>query len=303
MQRGLSQLWGRLRAKRQAQVLQRRAISDALWHSTVAALPFVQALPAPDLLRLRQLASLLLDRKEFSGARGWVVTDAQAVMVAVQACLPILHIAAPERPDLALRWYNGFVGIVLHESEVRARRSRQDEAGVVHHWQEDLRGEAMQGGPLMLAWSDVAAAGSTARESYNVVIHEFIHVMDMQDGVPNGCPPMPAHTRSIWLKTLQSEYAAFCEQCALWERFGTMASATVGNGQAIAMPAQPHGASTPDAGTRLQAPLMDSYGTSSIDEFFAVAAEAYFVRRADFAAMHPRLLALFDGFFRPVQEH
>jgi MtfA peptidase len=301
MLRGLSQLWGKLRAKRQAQVLQRRAISDALWHSTVAALPFIHRLPTPDLLRLRQLASLFLDRKEFSGARGWVVTDAQAVMVAVQACLPILHIAPPERPDLALRWYDGFVGIVLHESEVRARRSRQDEAGVVHHWQEDLRGEAMQGGPLMLAWSDVAAAGSTASESYNVVIHEFIHVMDMQNGAPDGCPPMPADALRVWQETLQSEYTAFCEQCALWERFGTMASSTVGSGQPVAMAAQRSSGSDSHEGTRLQAPLMDSYGTTSIDEFFAVAAEAYFVRRADFAAMHPRLLALFDGFFRPVR--
>ncbi len=267
---------GRWRATRQAQALQRRPISDVLWHSTVATLPFVQAQPTADLLRLRQLASLFLDRKEFSGAQGWVVTDAQAVMVAVQACLPILHIAAPERPDLALRWYDGFLGIVLHAGEVRAQRSEQDEAGVVHHWQEDLTGEAMQGGPLMLAWSDVAAAGSLACESYNVVIHEFIHVMDLQDGLADGCPPLSAPARHDWLRALQSEYELFCEQCVLWERFGTMASQH----------------------PQLQAPLLDSYGTRSIDEFFAVAAEAYFVRRSDFALRHPQLLAQFDGFFK-----
>jgi MtfA peptidase len=267
--------------RRQAHTLERRAISDALWHSTLAALPFVQALPQPDLQRLRQLASLFLDRKEFSGAQGWVVTDAQAVMVATQACLPLLHIAPPERPDLALRWYDGFVGIVLHASEVRARRSRQDEAGVVHSWQEDLAGEAMQGGPLMLAWSDVAAAGSTASESYNVVIHEFIHVMDMQGGIPDGCPPMPAGARQVWRAVLQAEYAALCEQTALWQRFGGLPGSDA-------------------ASMALQKPLLDAYGTSSLDEFFAVAAEAYFVRRTDFSRAHPRLLAQFDGFFRPT---
>ncbi|MGA8515512.1 MAG: M90 family metallopeptidase [Burkholderiaceae bacterium] len=265
-----SRLSGQWRATRQAQALQRRPISDALWHSTIAALPFIHTLGAPDLQRLRQLASLFLDRKEFSGAQGWVVTDAQAVMVATQACLPILHIAAPERPDLALRWYGGFVGIVLHAGEVRARRSEQDETGVVHHWQEDLTGETLQGGPLMLAWSDVANAGHSARESYNVVVHEFIHVMDLQDGMADGCPPMPAGARNTWLATLQAEYATFCEQTVLWERFGTLAG---------------------------HAPLLDAYGSTSIDEFFAVAAEAYFVRRSDFASAHPRLLAQFDGFF------
>jgi MtfA peptidase len=278
MQWRLSQLWSKLRERRQARVLKRRAISDALWQSTVAALPFIHALPGSDLLRLRQLATLFLDRKEFSGAQGWVVTDAQAVMVAVQACLPILHIAAPERPDLALRWYDGFVGIVLHAGEVRARRSEQDEAGVVHSWQENLTGETLQGGPLMLAWSDVADAGHTASESYNVVIHEFIHVMDLQDGLADGCPPMPADARRAWQAVLQAEYIAFCEQSTLWERFGGMTSYS---------PA-------------LQEPLLDSYGTSSIDEFFAVAAEAYFVRREDFARRHPRLLAQFDGFFNDL---
>jgi MtfA peptidase len=270
-----------LRAVSHTRSLQRRAISDALWHSTLDDLPFLQPLSANDLLRLRNLASLFLDRKEFSGAQGWVVTDAQAVMVAVQACVPILHIAPPDRPDLALRWYNGFVGIVLHASEVRARRTETDETGVVHSWQEDLTGEVVQGGPLMLAWSDVAAAGATASESYNVVIHEFIHVMDMQDGTPDGCPPMPANLRSAWLATMQTQYEAFCEQVQRWERFGSLAVTTSVAGQSMPM----------------QGPLLDSYGTSSIDEFFAVAAEAYFVRRSDFSVAYPELSAMFDRFF------
>jgi MtfA peptidase len=277
----LSRMGARLRAASQARTLQRRAISDALWQSTLTDLPFVQALHAADLQRLRSLASLFLDRKEFNGAQGWVVTDAQAVMVAVQACLPILHIAPPDRADLALRWYDGFVGIVLHASEVRARRVDTDEAGVVHSWQEDLTGEVVQGGPLMLAWSDVAAAGSTASEAYNVVIHEFIHVMDMQDGVPDGCPPMSADARRAWLLTMQAQYDAFCEQVQQWERFGGLATGLASSGQS----------------TSLQEPLIDSYGTTSIDEFFAVAAEAYFVRRADFGVAYPELLALFDRFF------
>jgi MtfA peptidase len=281
MRAWLGRIGARLRAASHTRSLQRRAISDALWQSTLAELPFLQTLSADDLQRLRSLSSLFLDRKEFTGAQGWTVTDAQAVMVALQGCLPILHIAPPDRPDLALRWYDGFVGIVLHAGEVRARRMETDEAGVVHSWQEDLTGEVVQGGPLMLAWSDVAAAGSTASEAYNVVIHEFVHVMDMQDGVPDGCPPMAADVRRAWLATMQAQFEAFCEQVQQWERFGRLAAGLSGAVQ-----------STP-----LQEPLLDSYGTTSIDEFFAVAAEAYFVRRSDFAAAYPELLAVFDRFF------
>jgi MtfA peptidase len=268
---------------RTRQALARRPISDSLWHATLTALPFIQALPAADLQRLRTLVSVFLDSKEFSGAGGLQVTDAQAVMVATQACLPVLHIAPPHRPDLALRWYSGFVGIVLHPSSVRARRSQVDAAGVVHHWQEALSGEAMDGGPLMLAWSDVATAGTSAHESYNVVVHEFAHVMDMLGGPPDGCPPMPAAQRREWQRVMQSEFEMLSEQLAQWQRFGGMANGPEGSQN------------------QLSEPLLSDYAVTNSAEFFAVAAEAYFVNPNRFAAAHPQLQTLFDGFFKPQQ--
>jgi MtfA peptidase len=252
----------------------RRAIEESLWQNTLVALPFVADLPPQDLIRLRQLVSLFLDSKEFSGARGFHVTDAHAVMVAVQACLPILHIAPPDRPDLALVWYDGFVGIVLHAGEVKARREWIDEDGISHSGNERLTGEIVEGGPLMLAWSDVHAAGELAKQSYNVVLHEFIHVMDVRDGQADGCPPMPTHERSQWLATLQVEYEQFIEASQAWQRFGKLSGESE--------------------------PLIDPYGSESLCEFFAVAAEAYFVQRERFAPAYPRLLEMFDGFFRKI---
>jgi MtfA peptidase len=256
--------------------LQRRTISDALWQATLAQLPFIASLPATDLARLRVMASLFLDSKEFSGAQGMQVSDEQAVMVACQACLPILHIAPLHRPDLALAWYDSFVGIVMHPAAVRAQREWIDEDGIAHSGTEELTGEILQGGPLMLAWSDVAAARDTAQEAYNVVIHEFIHVMDVRDGAADGCPPMPAAQRKLWLAVVQTAYEEFCEASLARERFGSL--------QAQADP--------------MQDPVLDPYGTSSIDEFFAVAAEAYFVQPERFAARYPALQAQFDAYFK-----
>lgn len=267
------QTWrGQRRRERIQAVLQRRAISDALWQSTIASLPFVARLPGEDLAHLRLLASLFLDRKEFSGAQGLVVSDAHALMVAVQACLPILRIAPRDRPDLALAWYDGFVGIVLHAGEVKARREWVDEDGIAHSGSELLTGEIMEGGPLMLAWSDVQAAGDFASEGYNVVIHEFIHVIDMQSGQADGCPSMPADQRKAWKTVLSQEYEAFREAIQLWQRFGSLSEAPQ--------------------------PVIDPYGSESIEEFFAVAAEAYFVQRERFAEQHPKLLEQFDRFFK-----
>lgn len=255
-------------------ITRRRAVADDVWQRTLAQLPLVASLPPADLVRLRVLVSLFLDSKEFFGAQGMQVSDAQAVMVAAQACLPVLHIAPPHRPDLALAWYDGFVGIVLHPAAVRARREWVDEDGIAHCGSEELTGEILEGGPLMLAWNDVAAAAEHAKDAYNVVIHEFIHVMDVRDGQADGCPPMPAVQRMLWLATLQAAYEEFCEASQAWERFGRLQD------QAD--------------------PVLDTYGTRSTDEFFAVAAEAYFVQNVRFAARYPLLAAQFDAFFKPA---
>ncbi|MEJ6022727.1 M90 family metallopeptidase [Ramlibacter sp. PS4R-6] len=238
----------------------RREIPDALWQSALARCPFLSERPAADVAKLRQLAGEFLARKEFHGARGFVITDEVAVAIAAQAVLPVLH--------LGLDWYDDFVGIVVHADEVVARRSSMDETGVVHDWEEVIAGEAMDRGPVMLSWHDVSGAGERAHEGYNVVIHEFVHKIDMRDGAPDGCPPLPtAAARRAWLEVMQREYEAFREKVIVAERFG--------------------GDET----------WLDPYGAEAIDEFFAVASEAYFVAPARFRAEHAALAQLFDGFF------
>jgi len=259
-------MFGWLRRRRQA-----RAIPDALWQDALGRYPFLAQRSEDELARLRSLSGAFLARKEFHGAQGLAITDAMAVCIAAQACLPLLHLGEPGDPLAALRWYDDFIGIVVHPDEVLARRERVDENGVVHHYDEVLAGESMDQGPAMLSWRDVDAAGESAREGYNVVIHEFAHKIDMRDGMPDGCPPLPSRqARADWLALMQREYEAFCDQVAIAERFG--------------------GAPT----------WLDPYGAEAIDEFFAVACEAYFVNRPRFAQEFPALLPLLDGFFGPA---
>ena len=63
-------------------------LPDDLWHATLAAYPFLQAVPAADRNRLRDLSTRFLREKEFHGVAGLEVTDAMAIAVAAQACLP-----------------------------------------------------------------------------------------------------------------------------------------------------------------------------------------------------------------------
>ena len=237
-------------------------LPQALWDAVLATYPFLAQRPHDELARLRALSASFLQDKEFHGAQGLTITDEIALSIAAQAVLPVLH--------LGLDWYDDFVGIVVHPGEVVARRTHIDETGVVHAYDEVLAGEAMEQGPVMLSWHDVREAGARAHEGYNVVIHEFVHKLDMRDGDPDGCPPLPSRAaHRAWRETLTREYEAFRERVIIAERFGG------------------------------EPTWLDPYGAQALDEFFAVACEGYFVQRERFTTEFPALTPLFDGFFRP----
>ncbi len=247
-------------------------IPDALWQATLQGWPFLADYPARPGADLRALAAAFLQQKRFHGGQGLEITDGMAVAIAAQACLPLLHFGPPDR---ALRWYGDFVGIVVHPAQVVAAREVVDENAVVHQYDEVLAGEAMDQGPVMLSWEDVLAAG--AGSGYNVVVHEFIHKIDMADGEADGCPPLPAGflgtrgvraARAAWFAVLEPAYEAFREQVIIADRFGG------------------------------QETWLDPYGAEAISEFLPVACEAYFVDRARFAREFPAVLALFDAFFQ-----
>ncbi|HMO49209.1 MAG TPA: zinc-dependent peptidase [Rubrivivax sp.] len=246
----------RLRQRSERRAVERRAIPDALWQLTLARYPFLAQRDATDLAELRRLSSLFLDGKEFSGAHGLQVSDDMAVAIAAQACLPVLR--------LGLRPYDGFVGIVVHGDEVQVRREIVDDDGVVHEYDDVLAGEAMEGGPMMLSWRDVSEAGASAEWGYNVVVHEFAHVLDMGDGVADGIPPLPnAAERERWQQVLQREYDAFCARVEAGEDT-----------------------------------VLDPYGAESLEEFFAVATEAFFVAPRDMRGEQPALYELLRGYYR-----
>jgi len=266
-------------AKRQA-----AAIPDKLWLPLLEELPFLAALAPAECEKLRGLAAAFLADKEFHGAGGLAITDAMALSIAAQACLPLLHLRPLQpgpRADV-LDWYGDFVGIVVHPGEVVARREAVDDAtGVVHHYDEVLSGEAMDGGPVMLSWDEVARAGDAMVHGTNVVVHEFVHKIAMQghrsDDAPGGCPPLPRGflgTRSAraavaaWFAALEPAYQAFREKVIIAERFSG------------------------------EPTWLDPYGAESLDEFFPVACEAYFVNRTKFAQEFPTLMPVFDGLFR-----
>jgi Mlc titration factor MtfA (ptsG expression regulator) len=227
-------------------VLKKHSIDSALWRRATRTLPFL-----PQNQKLKDLVLLFLAEKRFAGAHGIEVTDEMRVAIAAQACLPIL--------ELGLDWYAGWTGIVVYPGDFRVRRTEVDDAGVVHEWDDELAGEAMPGGPVVISWD--AAAHDL---HINVVIHEFAHKLDMLDGVADGLPPLhPGMDRRAWARTFEEAYEGFC-----------------------------------DVVERGRDTWLDPYAAEHPSEFFAVISEAFFEDPAETRRRYPAVYDQLKFFYK-----
>ncbi len=258
-------------------------IPEPLWQQTLARLPFLSRLDKHELGRLKSLCEALLDRKPVSGARGFEISDEIAVLVAAQACVLVLNL------ELAL--YDDLSAILIVPDAFGVRQQHVDEAGVVHEWEEELAGEAIdQGGAVVLSWVDVASqhdAGAT----HNIVIHEFAHKIDMGRGAANGFPPLlkglhdPA-VFSCWPDVFNAAYQDFCERVDIIEA-------------QLPDDFDPDQCAHADHYDELAATLpLDPYAASDPAEFFAVASEAFFVDPASLATGYPEVYRLLSAYYR-----
>lgn len=135
----------------------------------------------------------------------------------------------------------------------------------------------MQHGPVTLSWAAVAKnkAEKQAHGS-NVVIHEFVHKLDMRNGGADGFPALPAgymgtssaaEARQLWHNAWSPAFTQFRHALSKAERFGE------------------------------PAPWLDAYGATAPEEFFAVACEAFFVNRERFQQEWPQLDRLLSAYF------
>jgi Mlc titration factor MtfA (ptsG expression regulator) len=263
---------------RRARTLQRYAIPEVLWQEALAALPFLSGWRKSELEALRAMSVLFLCDKHIVGARGFSVTPFQRVVVAMQACIPVLK--------LGLEWYDDFKTVVLCSDEFITNAEWEDENGVVHRDDEPLMGEAMSGGPVVLSWPDALNANRErddeanddaifpeAPEDFslpvNVVIHEFVHKLDMRNGEANGCPPLPPELPAThWQQVMGRAYDDFCYRVDTNEDVG-----------------------------------IDPYASEHPAEFFAVLSETFFVEPERLRETYPDVYECFRLFYRwnPIQ--
>ncbi|MBI5784999.1 MAG: zinc-dependent peptidase [Rhodocyclales bacterium] len=240
--------------------LDRIQVSDEQWAEAEARLPFLGHLDADERRRLREMARAFLADKEWSAAQDLVLTPEIQLSITLQACLPILN--------LGLEHYRGWVGVVVYPGDFVIQRSIMDEDGVVHEYDDPVLGEAWEGGPVLVAWFD----DPEDADGVNVVIHEFAHKLDMENGAVDGMPRLPADmSRRAWAAAFEPAYEDFCARV--------------------------------DAG---EDTFLDPYAADHPAEFFAVMSEAFFetpdVLYEEYAAVYEQLKRFYrqDPLQRPA---
>jgi Mlc titration factor MtfA (ptsG expression regulator) len=228
----------------------------AAWAAIIdQRVPLARALPEADRQELEQLVVAFLDEKTFEGAGGLTITDEIRVTIAAHACLLLLHRDNDVYPDLDT--------VLVYPSTYVAPDKRRDGMVVVEERSVRL-GESWHRGLVVLAWDAVLGAAEAPESGHNVVLHEFAHQLDAEDGLVDGAPDLGTRARYVtWARVLGAEYTDLTERI----RAGLGAD-------------------------------IDAYGATSPPEFFAVVTEMFFGKPVALRARHPELYAVLADFYQ-----
>lgn len=238
----------------------REAAFPAAWRKILQRrVPLVRKLPAPLQLQLKKHMQVFIAEKSFLGCGGLHITEEMRVVIAAQACLLILNRATD--------YFANVRQILLYPGAFVVSRTTVDGAGVQQDHRQALAGESWSQGQVILSWQDTLEGAAVADDGRNVVIHEFAHQLDQENGVARGAPPPTLgdmqHNAQRWSQVFHAAYAQLQSEMR-------------------------HGVEG----------LLNHYGAQDPAEFFAVVSEVFFEQPGALATEFPALYQELSGYYK-----
>jgi Mlc titration factor MtfA (ptsG expression regulator) len=226
-------------------------------------IPYFRLMPADLQLQLKEHIQVFLAEKEFVGCNGVKITDEIRVTIAAQACLLLLNRKTDYYPKLQT--------ILVYPRAFIKAQTKTGPGGVEYTQNQALTGESWDFGKIVLSWEDTLHGAEITNDGHNVVIHEFAHQLDQENGRANGAPVLGrGQSYQCWSKIFAKQFAVLKKQATLGEPS-----------------------------------LFSYYGATEPAEFFAVATEVFFEKSKQFSYEHPSLYRQFTQYYKvdPVHWH
>ncbi len=218
--------------------------------------PMVSRLSDTDQRELLGHTRVLVEEKHFEGVAGLLMRDEVRLTIAAQAAVLLLHRDTDYFPRLK--------SVIVYPSGYVAPNERSD-GGIWSEDEEHLSGHTQRNlRALVLAWDDVRAGAADPDDGHNLVLHEFAHQLDFEDGSTDGTPLLESGAQA------RSWAQVFGEELEALRRAADDGEPT----------------------------LLDPYGAQDPAEFFAVATETFFERAAELQRKHPKLYEELRRFYR-----
>lgn len=160
--------------------------------------PFYLSLPAELKEGFLEKLKIFAWEKDFTGARGFEITDEVRVVISAVAVRLILH--------LDLSYYDRLSEVVVYPYDVLKHPiTEQEIVGEHHFW-----------GIVILSWPALLEGLKNPEDGYEAGTHEFAHALDRSTGSYDGTPPLrdPSHYRS-WARVMSKHFLRLRKGVAL----------------------------------------------------------------------------------------
>ena len=205
--------------------------------------------------KIHLLILLFIDQKEFIGAK-MTINDEIKVIIAFYACLMRLGFELGEKDHVST--------IIVYPEHFIVNETHSS-AGIYHDETSVLEGQSANG-TVVISWQDIKH-NIAQQQKENVIIHEFAHELDFEDGFADGTPVLEDSNYHRWSEVFSKAFDLLHNQAHDEESSGKIT-------------------------------LLGTYALTNEAEFFAVCSERFFEAPNELKAYFPDIYQELKLFYR-----